>query len=390
MLETRPIHIIHVVCKGFAGGGLENGIINVTNGLCPGRFRVSMCALDSQETFSERIHLPDSAYYLLPKREGIEWLLIYRLARLFRRARVDVVHSHNWGTYLYSVLAAGLAGVPIIHGEHGRNLNELNEINRPKSWAKRILGRRVDRLVTVSQAIATEWVGYGVPRKKIEWIPNGVDVARFQPRLDREELRRSFGLPEHGFLIGTVGRFDPIKNYEVLIEAFARLAPRFPESALAFLGEGPRGPNLRGLATTLGVEDRVFWPGRRPDPHNFLPALDIFVLPSLSEGMSNVVLEAMASCLPVVCADLPAHREVFEPGSEGVVVSPCDAQSLSDALALLVADPERRCALGAAARRRVLARFNLQRMISDYERLYASYAQAAGIEAALAAGAQRG
>ena len=74
------------------------------------------------------------------------------------RARVDVVHSHNWGTYLYSVLAAGLAGVPIIHGEHGRNLNELNEINRPKSWAKRILGRRVDRLVTVSQAIATEWV----------------------------------------------------------------------------------------------------------------------------------------------------------------------------------------------------------------------------------------
>ncbi len=106
--------------------------------------------------------------------------------------------------------------------------------------------------------------------------------------------------------------------------------------------------------------------------------------------MSNVVLEAMASCLPVVCADLPAHREVFEPGSEGVVVSPCDAQSLSDALALLVADPERRCALGAAARRRVLARFNLQRMISDYERLYASYAQAEGIEAALAAGAQRG
>jgi glycosyltransferase involved in cell wall biosynthesis len=196
MLEPRPLHIMHVVRVGFAGGGMENGIINVTNGLCAGRFRVSICALDSQETFSERIRRPDSAYYLLPKREGIEWLLIWRLARLLRRARVDVVHSHNWGTFLYSVLAAKLAGVPIIHGEHGKNLSELNETNRPKSWAKRVLGRRVDRLVTVSQAIAAEWAGYGVPPGKIEWIPNGVDVERFQPRPEKRELRRAFGSPQ--------------------------------------------------------------------------------------------------------------------------------------------------------------------------------------------------
>jgi sugar transferase (PEP-CTERM/EpsH1 system associated) len=389
MPEPRPLHIMHVVRVGFAGGGMENGIINVANGLCAGRFRVSICALDSQETFSGQIRRPDSAYYLLPKREGIDWLLIWRLARLFRHTRVDVVHSHNWGTFLYSVLAAKLAGVPIIHGEHGKNLAELNETNRPKSWAKRVLGRRVDRLVTVSQTIAAEWAGYGVPPGKIEWIPNGVDLDRFHPRPEKPELRRAFSLPEHGLLIGSVGRFDPIKNYEVLIEAFGRLAPRFPESRLALLGDGPREPNLRSLADTIGVRDRVFWLGRRPDPENFLPALDIFALPSLSEGMSNVVLEAMASGLPVVSADLPGHREVFAPGSEGVVVSPCDAQALGDALEGLIGDAERRLAMGAAARRRVLARFNLRRMISDYERLYARYAQQEQIKA-VAAGVERG
>jgi sugar transferase (PEP-CTERM/EpsH1 system associated) len=373
MPETRPLHVMHVVNKGFAGGGMENGIVNVANGLLPERFRVSVCALDTYETFSERIIQPESEFYLLPKKDGLDWPLIGRLSRLFRQARVDVVHSHNWGTFLYSVLAARIAGVHIVHGEHGKNLSELNETSRWKSRAKGMLGRRVDRLVTVSQDIANEWSGYGVPLEKIQWIPNGVDVDRFQPRDERVELRRSFGLPETGLLIGTVGRFDPIKNYQVLVEAFGRLAARFPESGLAFLGDGPLELDLRALADRLGVGHRVYWPGRRSDPQNFLPALDIFVLPSLSEGMSNVVLEAMASRLPVVCADLPGHREVFSPGVEGVLVSPCDAPSLGDALALLLADAERRMALGCAARRRVLERFNLRRMVADYERLYAAY-----------------
>ncbi len=353
---------------------MEGGIINVTNGLSADRFRVSICALDSQETFSERIRRPDSGYHLLPKRDCVDWLLIGRLARLCRRTHVDLIHSHNWGTFLYSVLAARLARVPIVHGEHGKNLSELNEVNRPKVWAKRILGRGVDGLITVSQAIAEEWAGYGIPTSKIQWIPNGVDLERFQPRQNAAELRHSFGLPEQALLIGSVGRFDPIKNYEVLLEALSRLAPRFPATSLAFLGDGPQEPALRSVAKSLGVAERVHWLGRRPDPQNFLPALDIFVLPSLGEGMSNVVLEAMASGLPVVCADLPGHREVFTPDVEGIVVSPCDGERLAEALALLISDRERRLALGAAAHRRAVARFNLQRMISDYERLYASFA----------------
>ena len=374
MAEQRRLHILHVVRAGSASGGMETGIVNVANALPSNRFRISICALDSRETFSERIHRGDAEYHLLPKTTaGIEWGLIPKLSQLIRRARADLVHSHNWGSFLYSVLAAKWAGVPVVHGEHGKNLGELNESNRPKTWAKQLLGRHIDRLVTVSQSLAAEWAAYGVPREKIEWIPNGVDTERFRPRVEKRELRRKFGLPEHDFVVGSVGRFDPIKNYDVLIQAFALFAPAFPGSRLAFLADGPLESDLRETAKRLGVMDRISWLGRRSDPQDFLPALDVFVLPSLSEGMSNVVLEAMASGMPVICADLPAHREVFQPGSEGIAVSPCNPRTLSEAITALLCDADRRVSFCAAARARVLAQFDLRHMISRYESLYTRY-----------------
>lgn len=375
-MSSDRIHIMHVVRHGLAAGGMENGIINVANGLPSDHFRVSVCALDSSETFSKFIRSPDAQYHLLPKAGGgIDWRLIGHFRRLLRSAQVDVLHSHNWGTFLYAVLAAKWAGVPIIHGEHGKNDAELRERNRPKFWAKRILGRRVDSVLTVSQTIATEWADYGVPKDRIQCIPNGVDTVRFHPDSDPLPYRRRLGLPERGLLFGSVGRFDPVKNYGVLIAAFAQVSRDFPDAHLAFLGDGPCEAELKKEAENLGVADRVCWLGRRSDPENFLLALDLFVLPSKSEGMSNVVLEAMACGAPVVCSDLPSHYEVFEPGREGVTVAPCTAENLAGVLVALANDTPRRMALGDAARQKVVERFSIARMIADYARLYAAYGQ---------------
>jgi sugar transferase (PEP-CTERM/EpsH1 system associated) len=370
MPSAKSIHIMHVVRRGFADGGMENGIVNVTNRL-PDNYRVSICALDSQETFSSRITRPDSEFHLLPKLgSGIDWALVRRLAKLFRSSKTDLVHSHNWGTFLYAVLAAKLAGVRIIHGEHGKNEGEIDSESAVKYWAKSILGRRVDRLVTVSQVLASEWASYGVPASKIQWIPNGVDTERFRPRADQIDCRRKFGLPEDGRIIGSVGRLDALKNYEVLVAAFARLAPNFPDMHLALLGKGPAEQNLRNVAEQLGVSKKVYFLGHRHDPENFLAALNIFALPSKFEGMSNVVLEAMASGLPVVCADLPCHHEVFEAEKEGVLVTPCTAGTMAEALANLCDIAERRQYLSVAARKKVLAKFSIVEMVSEYERIY--------------------
>src|ERR1700680_1956353 len=369
--DAEPIHIMHVVRRGFAGGGMENGIVNVSNRLSAKRYRVSVCALDSLETFSQRICRSDSEYHLLPKYgEGIDWGLVWRLARLLRRTHPHLPHSHNWGTFLYAVLSARLARVPVIHGEHGKNIGELDPESRPRYWAKSILGPRVSRLVTVSQVLAAEWAAYGLPPEKIQHIPNGVDTERFRPRSDAAECRRRFGLPENGILVGSVGRMDEFKNYGVLITAFANIASEFPDMHVALLGDGPDEQNLRALAQELGVAGRVFFIGRHLDSENFLAALDIFALPSKTEGMSNVLLEAMASGLPVVCANLPCHREVFQADREGVVVSPCTAGTLAGSLAELYRNPLLRRALRSAAREKVLACFGIARMVSDYDRLY--------------------
>jgi sugar transferase (PEP-CTERM/EpsH1 system associated) len=368
---AKAMHIMHVVRRGFADGGMENGIVNVTNRLLPDRYRVSICALDSQETFSPRVTRADSEYHLLPKLgSGIDWGLVRRLAKLFRDSKTDLVHSHNWGTFLYAVLAAKLAGVRIIHGEHGKNEGEIDNEGAAKYWAKSILGRRVDQLVTVSQVLASEWEKYGVPARKVQWIPNGVDTERFRPRADKIDCRRMFGLPENCQIIGSVGRLDALKNYEVLVAAFAKLAPKIPDLHLALLGKGPAEQNLRSMAEESGVSNRIFFLGHKPDPENFLAALDIFVLPSKFEGMSNVVLEAMASGLPVICADLPCHHEVFEAGKEGVLVSPCTVDNFAQQLEVLCRDKDRRRELGSYAREKILARFSITRMVSDYEQLY--------------------
>lgn len=369
---SRPIHVMHVVRRGFAGGGMENGIINVANRLPLDRFKISICALDSEETFSKAIKRSDSEFHLLPKNgSGIDWSLVTRLSKLFKERKVDVVHSHNWGTFIYSVLGAKLAHVPIIHGEHGKNPDEMGRESSVRRFTKSQLGRRLDLLTTVSQTLADEWAKeYRVPAEKIQWIPNGVDSVRFSPETDKTQFRVNLGLPGSASVVGTVGRMDSLKNVEVLIAAFAQLAAKIPEAYLLLVGTGPSESTLRKQAEESGFADRIKFLGHRSDTPDVFAAMDVFVLPSKFEGMSNVLLEAMASGLAVVCADLPAHREVFVPDVEGILVSPCEAQNLSNALAKLVVQPEQRARLGAAARARILKDFDLMRMTRAYERAY--------------------
>jgi glycosyltransferase involved in cell wall biosynthesis len=353
---------------------MENGIVNVANRMPQDLMRVSVCALDSTETFSQRISSADAEYYLIPKRgEGIDWTLISRLAKVIRNSRADVVHSHNWGTFLYAVLAAKLAGVPIIHGEHGKTEADLRPEGAIKSRVKSALGKRVDCLTTVSQALAIEWKEYGVSPEKIRWIPNGVDTDRFRPRTDQREQRQKFGLPEDAKLLGSIGRLDRLKNYEVLIDVLPKLAAEYPAIHLALLGNGPCRQRLEDKATQLGIGNRVTVLGWHSNPEDFLTAIDIFVLPSKYEGMSNVVLEAMAAGLPIVCADLPGHHEVFVPDVEGIIVSPCAAENLGGTLDALLRDENRTTALRRSAREKSCTTFSITKMVANYQRLYTDF-----------------
>ena len=368
----QPIHLMHTV-RSLWGAGMEGGIVNVCNRL-PEEFRVSICALAPLETFSGSIQRPGSQFFTLPpsRQEGVDWTLVPRLARLFRRTKVDLVHSHTWGTFLYSVLAARLTGTAIIHGEHGRNMFELAEHNPAKDWAKRLLGRRVDRMITVSNDLRREWIErFGIPERKIVWIPNGVDVTRFRPDpADRAAARRHFGLPESGFVIGSVGRLDPIKNYRLMIDAAQIVLAKKEQVSITVLGDGPLQEELERQVAELGLAGRVHLLGWRLESPRFLQTLDIFVLPSISEGMSNSVLEALATGLPVVCPALPTHREVITTGVDGILMENFTKESLAEMLMHLLDDEAERLRLSREARETACRQFSLQRMVDRHASLY--------------------
>jgi glycosyltransferase involved in cell wall biosynthesis len=366
----KPLRILHVVRAGNADGGMETGIVNLVNRMDE-RFVLSICALDSRETFSLKIRRPAVKCFCLPPRgHGIDWSLAGRLAALIRRERIDIVHSHNWGALMYGVIAGCLARTGIIHGEHGKNFSELNTESRAKRLAKTWLGRRTDLLLSVCEDIRGEWIArYGVKPGRMRTIPNGVDSLRFTPA-PSPEGKRALGLPPEAFVAGTVGRLDPIKNLEPFLAAVARLAREIPALHAVFLGDGPLEAELRRKVETLSLTGRVHFLGRRGEVEQLLPGFDVFVLPSVSEGMSNVLLEAMSCGVPPICTDLPSHREVVTPGVDAILLQPCDEVTLAAALRDFCCNRSARSRLAANARQTILKRFTLERMIHDYQEAY--------------------
>jgi sugar transferase (PEP-CTERM/EpsH1 system associated) len=364
---------MHIVRAGTFGAGMEAGIVNVSTRL-PEDFRVSLCALAPLQTFSDFLKRPGTQFFTLPPRrpDGVDWMLVPRLARLFRQAEVDLVHSHNWGTFLYSVLAARLSGTAITHGEHGKHSFELTEHNPAKDWTKRLLGRRVNRMITVSNDLRREWIErFHIPARKIVWIPNGLDVTRFRPDpADRAAARRHFGLPESGFVIGSVGRLEPMKNYAVLIDAAKIVLAKKEQVSFAVLGDGVSREELERQVAELGLADRVHLLGWRLESPRFLQTMDIFVLPSISEGMSNSVLEALATGLPVVCPALATHREVITPDVDGILMEDFTKETLAEMLLKLLDDEPERLRLSLAARETACRQFSLQRMVDRHASLY--------------------
>lgn len=360
---SAPIHVGHVLLS-LRPGGLENGVVNVINGLDRREFRSSVCCLQSSGEFAQRITDERCRILEFGLRPGNHPRLVWRLARAFRMLRLDVVHTRNAESFFYGALAARLAGVPaLVHSEHGRVF--------PEKWhralAQRWLLRSASCAFAVSQQLAEQLVAQiGVRPGTFSVIYNGVDTRRFAGRAPAE--RRN---PGSEIVIGSVGRLAAVKNYGLLLQAVARL-PTDMRWRLVLIGDGPQRAELERTATGLGIGARVSFLGHREDVAAVLGDLDVFVLPSDSEGMSNTLLEAMAAGVAVIASDVGGNREVIEAGRSGLLFSRGDAQAAAQAIQQVVADPQLRARLAAAGLQRANTTFALRTMLSAYENLYRS------------------
>lgn len=292
-------------------------------------------------------------------------------AAVFRERRVDVVQCFQWRPALIGMLAARLAGRGRIVA--GRRSAPVEQGRR--GVLEDLVVRLADRIIVNAEALRPR----GAAGARTDVIPSGVDTEIFRPRPDtRDATRARLGLPSGPPIIGTVGRLEVRKGTDVLLEAAAALRKKgLPEVRVVVVGDGPLRDELPALAARLGLADQVFMLGDRSDVHEVLGALDLFVLPSRTEGMSNALLEAMATALPVVATAVGGNPEVVAAETTGVLVPPDNSTAMAEAIARLLASPDAAARLGVAARAHVVDRYSAPAMVRRLEAVYAAVADAA-------------
>jgi len=368
--SMTPIRVMHVV-DVLALAGMEYGVIKVVNRL-PETIQPSICCLRHQDDVTRAVLDPRVPVVALRKRTRRNYGLIGVLASVFRRERIDVVHSHNWQTYMYAVLGARLAGVPVvIHGEHGHD--EAAPSAR-RLWVKRRIAPLVTRFVAVSANLARELEEeWGIARERIASIPNGVDADLFRPEADRAAIRRQLSLSSEDEVVIHVGGLRPVKDHRTLIRAFAVARRTRPAARLVIVGsDSDRAlrAELDALALELGFADAVRFTGVRRDVPALLAASDLYVNSSLYEGMSNTILEAMAAGKPVLATAVGGNVDLVRDGATGFLVPAQDAEAMGERMAALLADPALRCRVGEAGRAYVETNHGMQRMVDTYAELY--------------------
>ena len=375
---SHPPLIAHII-YALSMGGLENGLINLINHIPPSRYRHAVICLSHYSDFRFRIQRDDVEIFALNKKEGKDFSLYAKLYKLFRRLRPCIVHGRNLSA-LQALPAAKLAGVPYrIHGEHGWDMFDLPGQNLKYQRLRKLHRPFVNRYIPLSKELALFLQrDIGVPATKVTQIYNGVDTQRFRPAPnERQPLPitiNDFANPKNTFVIGTVGRMQTVKDQLNLAQSFVQLvqntAAGRDKLRLALIGDGPLLEDIRRCLADANMLDLAWLAGARDDIPALLRCLDIFVLPSRAEGISNTILEAMASGLPIVATRVGGNSELIDEGQTGFLVPAENPDALTKVLSRYIEQPQLIKQHGQAARQRAEDIFSIDNMVQRYLAVY--------------------
>lgn len=365
----RVVHVVH----HFGTGGMENGMVILFNHFPPGDFEHHVVCLQGHSGFVDRIRDGGAVFHDIGKKPGKDPAHYFRLWRLLRRLRPDVLHTRNLSA-LEAVFIGWLAGVPArIHGEHGRDVFDLDGSNARYNRLRRLVRPFVSRYLTVSRDLQ-RWLveAIGADPARVTQIYNGVDKQRFRPRDGEARDVLPAAWPADAVVIGSVGRMVGVKDYPTLVRAFIEAAarPGGERLRLVIVGDGGERAVCQALLDQAGVADRAWLPGERRDIPELMRAFDLFVLPSLGEGVSNTILEAMACGLPIVATAVGGTPELVEEGVNGRLFPPGDVQALAGHVADYAAHAALRDAHGSASRQKIEASFSIEAMVAAYRDAY--------------------
>lgn len=365
--EKKPPLVAHIVYR-FDYGGLENGLVNLINTMPADAARHVVISLTEPGGIVQRLTKTDVAVHNLQKKPGKDPAAYIRLFRLLRTLNPDVVHTRNFGT-LDCQLVAFLAGVPNrLHGEHGWDVHDPLGKNRKYRYLRRLLSPLVHKFIVLSHELQMWMIEVvGISSAKVERICNGVDTDRFKPSAKSGQKGKSL-------VFGSVTRFTEIKDPLNTIKGFIQLESQLKEKIallkLLMVGNGYLRADALDMISESGMEQNVCLVGSQLDVGPWLEKMDVFVMGSKREGISNTILEAMASGLPVIATNTGGNPELVEAGQTGMIVETENPNALAEAMATYSTNPDMISQHGRKARERVLKLFSLKTMVDRYTRIY--------------------
>ena len=351
---NRPLNVVHVTL-GLDVGGQEKLLVEMARHTDRSRFRLHVVSLTTRGVLADEIEAAGCPVTALEARQGLRPAIVVRLARLFRRLRADVVHTHDDRPNIYGAPAGKLAGCRVIHTRHSQG----TMLSRRQRWLVRLVSAFDDRFVCISDDSARWAVRQGVSRRKVCVRFNGIDLTRF-----------AYSGSDPAGPAVLVARLSPEKSIDTLLRAVPLILATCPDFRLEIAGDGPTRAALHSLASELRLGDRVRFLGTVKDVPALLARARLFVLSSLTEGVSLTLLEASARGLPIVATAVGGNPEVVEDGVTGLLVPASSPDALAGGVLRLWDEPALRTQMGRAGRLRVEERFDIRRMMAAYERLY--------------------
>ncbi|PCI70154.1 MAG: sugar transferase [Piscirickettsiaceae bacterium] len=370
MPEKKQVHICHII-YALKTGGLENGLVNLINRLPEEQFRHSIICLTDYDDFAARINRQGVEIVSLHKKQGQDFGLFLKVYKVLKRLKPDIVHTRNM-TAIEMQFPALFAGVKTrIHGEHGWDISDPEGKNTKYQWLRKICNLVIHRFIPLSKELEQYLTDViHVSPKKITRICNGVDAARFVVG----EKKHKDLLPENAkkaVVIGYVGRMEAIKNPQNLAQAFIQLHKKQKKKVfLVMVGQGSEYEGVANVLTEQQLNNQSWLAGDCSNVAELMQQFDIFCLPSNAEGISNTLLEAMASGLPVVATNVGGNADIAVEGETALLVNSGDSAALADALARYVEDESLRQAHGQAGRLRIEKKLSLEQMVLNYKTMY--------------------
>jgi glycosyltransferase involved in cell wall biosynthesis len=360
----------------FYLGGTERQVMNLTTGLDTAKFDLHMGCHGKvgallEEATSRGIPVEEYKIKSLYNLGAMHARL--RLARYLREHSIEIVHSYGFYSNLFAIPAARLARTPVVIAA----IRDCGEALTPaQKRAQKMFCRMADCVLANAEGVRRWLVSQGYPAKKIQVIPNGIVPSAPVAVKEGRKLRQEFGLAANTRLIAVCSRLTPMKGIEQFLDAASVVSCGRPDVRFlviggpSHIGDGSYKAELERYAASLGLEKRVIFTGFRTDIAHILPEIDISVLPSLSEGLSNSLLEAMAAGVPVIATRVGGTPEAVEDGNTGLLVPPADLDALIRAMTFLLDNPQSARHMGDEGRRLVQSRFSVERMVHETESLY--------------------